>query len=282
MKRLHGLVLVKETNAGIPNLVVAGYDSEVDFSDLTADPTATTTGLSRQLLARLGKRLGSVLTDQDGRFTMSSDDLGFQGTEARPDLVLAIFAPEDVIDAAHPYPYPPDRRILYISSVSRTDAGAEEVYVIRLPQAQLDQFQLTADTSSPSKRGDLNSTALFNMFENSYGFRDSLRQKMAPRLQAEMATINQFKAMASERLKDFSAIPNSLRAHPLLLKDVNSLKSVQEGVVTAWVKGVTSPSSADLPDAPVDLIRVRGLGELPMQPEELLAKYLKQNAQPKR
>ncbi len=277
MKKLHGLVLVKETNAGVPNLVVAAYDSAIDFRDLTDDPAATATGLSAEILARLGKRLGSVLTDQDGQFAMNSDDLHFQGTESRPDLVLAIFSPEDIIDAKRPYPFPPEKRILYISRVSRSDAGAEEVYVIRLLQAQLDQFQLSAGSSSTSNRGELKSTAFFNIVENSYGFRDSLKQKLAPRQQTEMATINEVKAIASEKLKDFSAIPRPLRSHPLLLTDANALASVQGGVVAAWVKRMAPTAPEVAPDVPTDLIRVRSLGDLSISPEELLNKYLQQD-----
>src|SRR5438105_4358270 len=142
MKKLHGFVLVKETNTGIPNLLVAAYDSEIDLRDVSTNPTAADAGVGPQILERLGKRLGSVLTGPDGKFEMSSDDLCFQRGDPRPDLVLAIFAPEDVIDAQHPYPYPPDKRILYISGVSRTDAGAEEAYFIRLLQAQLDKFHI--------------------------------------------------------------------------------------------------------------------------------------------
>jgi hypothetical protein len=88
---------------------------------------------------------------------------------------------------------------------------ADEAYFIRLLQAQLDQSRLSAATTpSPSIQGELSSTAFFNLIENSYTFRDSLKQKMAPRLGTEMAIINEFKEIASEKLKDFSAIPNSL------------------------------------------------------------------------
>src|SRR5207249_3509965 len=96
---------------------------------------------------RLGKRIGSVLTDQEGKFTLASEDLEFQGNESRPDLVILVFAPEDVQKLEEPYPLPPEKRVLYISSVPRVDAGAEEAFVIRLLQAQLDKFNISAQKS---------------------------------------------------------------------------------------------------------------------------------------
>ena len=34
MKRIYGSVLVKETNSGVPNLVVVAYDSEKTMQDI--------------------------------------------------------------------------------------------------------------------------------------------------------------------------------------------------------------------------------------------------------
>ncbi len=39
MKKLHGFVLVKETNNGIPKLVVSAYDAEINLRDLIIDST---------------------------------------------------------------------------------------------------------------------------------------------------------------------------------------------------------------------------------------------------
>lgn len=136
MKRILGLVLAKETGVGIPNLVVAVFDSDLTLDDLRRQE------LSPDLLKRAGKRICSVLTDATGRFSIPAEDLEFAGNESRPDLLLIVLAPEDVQSPKRPYPLPADERTLYMSTVPRFDAGAEEAYVIRLLQAQLDHHSI--------------------------------------------------------------------------------------------------------------------------------------------
>src|SRR3972149_2210483 len=113
MKQISGVVLVKETNSGIPHLIVTAYDSEKSIREIIgAKPNREAFSLED-----LGKRIGSVLTDQNGNFVLKSENLEFQGNESRPDLLIIIFAPEDVQDVKTPYPLPPEERILYISAV---------------------------------------------------------------------------------------------------------------------------------------------------------------------
>ena len=150
MKQISGHVLVKETNLGIPDLIVAAYDSGRPIREsLRRGPDGK--GLSLQ---DAGRRIGSVLTEPDGRFVLTSEDLEFQGNEQRPNLLIIVFAPEDVQGLDMPYPLPPEERILYISAVPRNDAGAEEAFTIRLLQAQLDHFDLKAGASSPDSSVD--------------------------------------------------------------------------------------------------------------------------------
>src|SRR5262245_14963629 len=100
MKTISGYVLVKETNIGIPNLVVEASDSETTIQDIRER------GISSQLMQQLGKRIGSVLSDWNGLFTLSTEALDFPGNEPRPDLLIIVFAPEDVQDIHQPYPLP--------------------------------------------------------------------------------------------------------------------------------------------------------------------------------
>src|SRR5262249_44656902 len=123
MNKLTGYVLVKETNVGIPNLVVAVFDSERTLASSSGEKGTFS-------FSDCGKRIGSVLTDRDGRFSLQREGLEFQGNEARPDLVLVVFAPEDVGDPDHPVPLPPAKRVLYVSAAPLTDAGGEEAIVI--------------------------------------------------------------------------------------------------------------------------------------------------------
>src|SRR5437762_3434076 len=201
MKKLSGYVLVKETNSGVPNLVVTAYDSEKSPREVVRQ-YRNKTPFSVEGLA---KRIGSVLTDQEGRFVLTSEDLEFQGNESRPDLLIAIFAPEDVQKLEEPYPLPPEERLLYFSTVPRVDAGAEEAFVIRLLQAQLDKFHISTHPSA--MKGKTESNLLASAVESSWDFRDGLRERLKPRLQEEQEKSDHFKKIAQEKVKDLSAIP---------------------------------------------------------------------------
>ena len=313
MKKLHGFVLVKETNNGISDLVVTAYDAEINLRDLLVDSTATDTAsgsqLSPQILERLGKRLGSVLTGPEGQFEMSGDDLHFQGNESRPDLVLVIFAPEDVIDVNRPYPVPPDKRILYISSVSRTDAGAEEAYFIRLLQAQLDTFNIQTGSTRPEEN-EADSTQLSNATKAVWNFRDNLRTKLAPTLQIQVNAAAAIRNHARELTKNLTALPAHLRRNPLLLKDPSQLGHLQrtavsngldrfkskyrgtldlklsaqqledlgltiaaDGKITGQVDPTILAEKIIANTGGTDLIRVRGFVDNLISPEALLQKY---------
>src|SRR5258708_15533049 len=93
MKTIYGRVLVKESNVGVPNLVVAAYDSERGSLDIAATPGSGTAPVP--ITERLGKRIGSVLTGPDGAFTFSFDDLHFTRDYQRTDLLIAVVSPED-------------------------------------------------------------------------------------------------------------------------------------------------------------------------------------------
>jgi hypothetical protein len=230
MKKLYGWVFVKETDSGVPNLVVAAYDSDRGIDDLIADH-GNEKGFSPQVMGQLGKRIGSVLTDHDGKFTINSEDLQFQGNESRPDLLIIVFAPEDIQGVDRPFPLTPEKRILYISSIPRIDAGSEEAYIIRLLQAQLDKFQIPSSASRDSRESEIDSNVLFNAIQRSYNFRDNLKQKLAPRLKLELDHSIEIKKKAKDKLRDFSAIPISLRNHPLLIKDIKELADKQKQVI---------------------------------------------------
>jgi hypothetical protein len=236
MKTISGYVLAKETNFGIPNLVVAAYDSDTTIQDIHEH------GISPQLVQQLGKRIGSVLTDRDGVFALTTEALDFPGNESRPDLLIIVFAPEDIQDIQHPYPLPPEKRILYISTVPRADAGAAEAFVIRLLQAQLDQFHISAGTAA--KQSGTDSNRLAHSIESTWVFRDSLRQRLQGRLQEEQKKADKFTAMAKEKVKNLSAIPlhlrdNKLRNNKFLIKDkknLTGLKKLQDDVFTEGLK----------------------------------------------
>jgi hypothetical protein len=123
--------------------------------------------------------------------------------------VLVIFAPEDVQDLNHPYPLPPEERILYISSVPRDDAGAEEAYVIRLLQEQLERFHIATGLTELGYERDV--TMLAGPTLRAAKLRDGLRaaldeQRTRARRETEEARRN-----AQAKVAMLSAIPASLR-----------------------------------------------------------------------
>jgi hypothetical protein len=232
MKALLGYVLVKETNQGIPGLVVAAYDSEKTIDQIFVPDHGRDRGaqLPPGTINHLGKRLGSVLTNDSGRFLLTSEDLKFEGNEARPDLLLAVFAPEDVQGLNKPYPLPPEQRILYISNVPRDDAGSEESYVIRLLQSQLDQFRIP--TNSSQNHGESESLRLRNAIERTFVFHENFKAAVAPRLKAQVAAANKVNGEIAEKFKNFSSVPPELREHPLLISDPSELKEKHSKVIS--------------------------------------------------
>jgi hypothetical protein len=236
VKTISGYVLVKETNFGVPNLVVTAYDSDTAIEDIHER------GISTQLVRQLGKRIGSVLTDRDGFFTLTTEALDFPGNETRPDLLLIVFAPEDVQDPQHPYPLPPEKRILYISNVPRADAGAAEAFVIRLLQTQLDEYHVSAGTAA--KQSSTDGTRLAHSIESTWAFRDTMRGRLQARLQEEQKKSDHFSKTAKDKVKTLSAIPvhlrdNKLKNSKFLIKDkkdLKNLKKVQDDVFSDGLK----------------------------------------------
>jgi hypothetical protein len=231
LKRIHGYVLVRESNQGIPKLVVSAFDSETSIQDLLKERSRAS--LPPQLLERLGKRIGSVLTDKDGAFCLTRDDMHFEGVESRPDLVLVVLAPEDVLDPKGPFVLPPEQRVLYISAVPRADAGAEEAFIIRLQQAQLDAFRIPLSTTTLATQQRLAATStLLHDIEQSSEIRDQLKTKLHPRLKEEHARNMALRDKARKAVS-LSALPPSVREHPQLMKDPADLSKLQKEVVKA-------------------------------------------------
>lgn len=122
MNTIRGWVIVKESDLGIPRLLVEILDR---------DPN--TTGEEPGRSGDDGDRLGCVVTNTaDGSFELRYDNTEFQvrNAERRPDLVLRVLAPEEPGKTL-------ESRVLYTSTEVRQNAGLIEHYVIRLPTDQL-------------------------------------------------------------------------------------------------------------------------------------------------
>lgn len=231
MKRIYGSVLVKETNSGVPNLVVVAYDSEKTMQEIISNHKEGS--FTPQFIEKLGKRMGSVLTDSDGKFEVNSELLDFQGNESRPDLLLVILAPEDVIDEKHPFPLPPEKRILYISSVSRTDAGAEEAYIIRLRQSQLDHHKIKVTSTQDETNGD----QFVSSINLAWRFKENMREQLQPYIRKQYDEVKKIKDEAKHKFRNLTAIPKHQREHRHLLIDPEKLRSIHKLAITDGLNG---------------------------------------------
>jgi hypothetical protein len=103
-----GRIIVKESGAGVPDLLVVLFDfdpaAHPEEVIAGAEPFGGPGGSSAPSIAIVvstppgADRLASVLTDANGRFEITYEDDAFNvGTanERRPDLLLFVLAPEE-------------------------------------------------------------------------------------------------------------------------------------------------------------------------------------------
>lgn len=238
MKQIMGYVLVQGSNVGVPNLVVAAHDAR-DLSESAGSDKAAG-GPARQL----GRRLGSVLTDANGQFILSGEDLQFEGNEARPNLLLTVSAPEDVQSAEKPTPRSPEERLLYVSAMARRDAGAEEAFVIRLLPAQMEKFAIS---TTPSTGGTSTSASrMADTLQAGFDAADLVRDRFQARIKTQVEGAQKRHAAAKNATKNLSGIPaylrganNPLQNNTLLIPNRTSLTQLPDVQKTALTQGLT-------------------------------------------
>ena len=132
MGQVSGKVLLKETSVGIPDLLVEIYD---------VDPYAPADASTATGAGSAGTRLGSVLTETGGRFTLDYTNPPTNGEldGRRPHLLLLVRAPDEMGGSS-------DTGILHRSTDVRQDAGPNEAYIIRIPLQTLTAAGLSAPT----------------------------------------------------------------------------------------------------------------------------------------
>ena len=227
MKRIFGRVLVKETNVGVANLVVAAFDHEGSNNRGNEIMCA---GLA------LGHRLGSVLTAEDGSFAISTDQCEPAGGPSRPDLVLAVFAPEDATSAQDPMPLPPEKRILHVSRVARHHAGAIEAFVIRLLQVQLDEFGIPTWTPGERSSGLTDATHHLSVLDQKNRLRTLVTQRLAPEVAQFLKRKSELRDMSKGKFSGLTAVPLALQLHPLRALDANDAEQKHVRAVTSGAK----------------------------------------------
>jgi hypothetical protein len=120
-----GRITLKETGAGIPNLVVAIYDYDPGTKPeeyFSAPNRAAAASPMPQTLFP-SDRLGSVISGDDVRIA--------NATEKRPDLRLLVLGPEDADADGPPV-------VLFSSKLLRVNSGRTESYLIRLTYQTID------------------------------------------------------------------------------------------------------------------------------------------------
>lgn len=193
MNSISGRVMTRQSRRGVQDLVVVAID--FDPARFGRDPFAASDDTSTQgtipadidLLGLLilgeipweslqPQRLGSVLTDRLGRFTLHFEDDLFRGegadrAERRPDVVLFVLAPDShSADSARGRSYA--ERILYYSRPTRFEAGRTESYVISLDEALLEEHGIPVRPPVPEYTGD--AAALSALLTSTQASREAL------------------------------------------------------------------------------------------------------------
>lgn len=152
MNKVSGKVLLKETNVGIPDLLVEIYDVDANMRREQSTDAQESTKISTEQLARWplshAMRLSSGVTQADGAFELNYEDTDFRrrnSEKQRPDLLLILRAPEE--EPTEGKDGQQKVNILYLSKEIRQDASANEVYVIRMSTAKLQTAGLFAPSN---------------------------------------------------------------------------------------------------------------------------------------
>lgn len=210
MLQIRGYVIVRETGVGIPNLVVTAFDSGGAPEIIRKQkPTA-------EVMKHLGRRISTVFTDEQGVFSISTEDLEFTGNEPRPDLVIVVFAPEDIDDPAHPYPAPPEDRVLYMS-LARIDVGAQEAFPIRLSLSVLRKKRIE------SSRGYVNS------LDAQWDAQDAITNRLLQRHRFLLESKADARKEAVEKTRNLHGVPVAQRKSPFLVVGKANLSRMEDG-----------------------------------------------------
>lgn len=142
--RIEGIVKDQDTLVGIADLVVVALDVDAAFPGVRGQSSWSPPSHLQGALTN--DRLGSVLTDAKGRFSLEFDasDFASGSGETRPDILLAVVAPEVASGAAGEA----DAPVLHVSPVLRLKAGRREAYSIRLSSALVAQHRLIGARST--------------------------------------------------------------------------------------------------------------------------------------
>jgi len=239
MNTIAGRITVEESGLGIPNLVVVVYDADPRSSGQVATHVPSSNDGSGELLP--SDRIGSVLTDADGRFELQYDESAFSqlDQEERPDLVAFVMAPEttQVSSDGLPTAVSPDEQVIHISNIPRVDAGQVESYSIVLRREQLEEAgvpvpefdrELNAEQRAQQYISAINETAEFEE-QVSDGLADMRRNRAESRLAIHEE--------AKSKTQALTAVPPALRVSEFFVPDPVDTEALEAAQTMAVESG---------------------------------------------
>ena len=194
-----------------------------------------------------GDRIGSVITNNRGEFSLTYDDAAFQvnDQEMRPDLVLYILAPEYSVEITPPdagefqdgpittefVPVPEHLRLLHFSLFPRRNAGRLESFIIKLTSEQLERKKVTV----PNPRGS--DVDFAGLLEADQAKKEKIKESLKTHRQANLSAHRKIEQDANNFVQNLSAIPKALRERPLF---VGHGTTVEQAETVARQLGVSS------------------------------------------
>jgi len=235
MNKVIGKVIVKETGIGIPNMLAIIYDMDPKTKPeecLGSGQPALGADFWQRFQA---DRIGSVITDDKGEFSLSYEDSEFQvrNQEKRPDLVLLVMAPEEPASETDSNVIPPEKRILHYSYVPRANAGRTESYLIQLPKERLDMFGISF---GKPERMELDPDTYIASVAKSLKNREVIRKNLPPVIKKEVDHQTLIMKNAKKFVAKLGAVPLAKRKSPLFVETADGLASALEGTMAASLK----------------------------------------------
>ncbi len=225
---------------------VAGGDGGFDDAGTTNGHAETTPGDFTKLYASPSSRIGSAVTDASGAFRLEFSPRDFNlrsEDEQRPDLVLAVLAPDEP-------GMPLAKRLLYLSGNARLNAGSDEAWIVWLGSA------LLADRGIPLRQAGADSpdssqqrvSRYVAQRESEIEFNTGAADYHGSRASADIADRKQFRdTFVKDIATDFSAVPIS----GVMLQDGDNIQEKNQSTIAGGIAKVNdavgSPGSAGVP-----------------------------------
>ena len=240
MNKISGKIVLKESGLGIPDLLVVIYDfdprtqPEETMAETSAGSSFPPSATTQEQVS--GDRLGSVLTDKAGKFELAYKDSEFQirnQEEKRPDLLLAVLAPEEIGRDLN-------SRILYSSTSIRQNAGRLETYLIRLTQEQLKE----AGISIPSGPTQESAKVIEGIVEG-YKIKDEInfgvRKLQARRIKRVHEQTQKFNSELKPNLvKALSGVSKDLAESDTFVSSGQSIKEKTEALIKQRIDSISN------------------------------------------